>query len=80
MAPRLEILGELHGEQIPHETGELFATIGARPKLTRQIVLLLAVGRTVRDAVERGPRTYLYTGLQMNLPDQYAFKDAGPRR
>lgn len=70
---RLELLGEMHGEQIPGETTELFANIGARPKLTRRLILLLAAGRTVHSPPNAGPRTYLYVGLQFNLPAQYSF-------
>jgi hypothetical protein len=75
---RLELLGELHGEQMPGGTTELFVNVGARPKLTRQTVLLLATGRTVHNSVNGGSRIYLYAGLQLNLPDQYIFKNASP--
>jgi len=72
---RLELLGELHGEEIPGETTELFANIGARPKLTRRLILLLATGRTVHKPPNAGPRIYVYVGLQFNLPTQYSFKN-----
>ena len=70
---RIELLGELHGEQIPGETTELFVNGGARPKLTGRVILLLAAGGTVHT--EGQSRAYLYVGLQFNLPGQYAFKD-----
>ena len=75
VSPRLEVLSELHAEQFSGQLTELLANVGARPKLTRQLILLLAAGRTVRNVAERGTRFYLYVGLQLNLPDQYSFKD-----
>ena len=76
---RMELLGELHAEEIPGEVAELFVNIGARPKLTRQIILLLAAGRTVHSPPSVGRRAYLYLGLQFNLPGQYAFKHVNRR-
>jgi len=75
VVPRLELLGELHGEQMPDATTELFANVGARPRLTRQLILLLAAGRTVHGSTNAGRRVYAYVGLQFNLPDQYSFKN-----
>jgi hypothetical protein len=72
---RLELLAEVHGERIDRNATELFANIGARPKLTRRLILLLATGRTLLSS-EDGPRAYLYAGLQLNLPGQFAFMDA----
>jgi len=75
VAPRLELVGELHGEQSTGEQTTVLANFGARPKLTRHTLLLLAAGRSVHGPVERGTHLYLYLGLQLNLPDQYSFKD-----
>lgn len=73
---RLELLAELHDEQIHGNAAELFANIGARPKLTRQMILLLAAGRTVHDPLDERPRVYVYAGLQVNVPGQYSFTNA----
>ncbi len=71
---RLELLAEFHAEQTPGETSERFVNIGARPRLTRRIMVLLAAGRTVTSHSAES-RVYIYTGLQLNLPDQFSFKD-----
>lgn len=74
VAKRLELLGELHAEQVPGEAAERFVNVGARPRLTRQIAALVAAGRTL-DSSKVRMRVYLYTGLQFNLPSQFSFKD-----
>jgi hypothetical protein len=68
---RLELVAELHGEESPDSPTELFANVGTRPKLTGEITLLLAAGRTVRTPPHEPPRTYFCVGLQFNLPDQF---------
>jgi hypothetical protein len=66
----LELLAEVHGEQpvAGAEPVELFANVGARQKLTRQLNLLIAAGRRVHGVPEEGAGFMVYTGLQFNLP------------
>lgn len=79
VVPRLELLAEVHGESqagIPHE---IIVNVGARPKLTKQLILLLAAGRaTGGDPADR-PHFLLFAGLQFNLPGLYTFKQVGSR-
>jgi hypothetical protein len=74
VVPRLELLAELHGERPNGGPTEWIANVGARPKLTRQMILLLAVGRGLRGPAGDRPHLLLYTGLQLNLPGLYSFK------
>ncbi|HEU5256351.1 MAG TPA: hypothetical protein VFU28_10185 [Vicinamibacterales bacterium] len=69
----LELLGELHGEQRRTSPTELIVEGGGRQRITRQIVLLAAVGTAVHGAREDRIRFRLYAGLQFNLPRQYPF-------
>jgi len=69
----LELLGELHGERRGSEPAEMIVNVGGRQKLTRQIVLMLAVGRGVHGVPDERPRLLLYAGLQLNLPGYYRF-------
>ena len=69
----LELLGELHGEQIHAVPAELIVEAGARQKITRQIVLLMAAGTGVHGLKEERVRLRIYAGLQFNLPGQYDF-------
>ena len=51
----------------------MIVNVGGRQKLTRQIVLMLAVGRGVHGVPDERPRLLLYAGLQVNLPGYYRF-------
>jgi len=74
----LELLGELHGTRTGALPTDLVVDVGARQKLVRQILLLVAVGTAVRGSPEARTRLRLYTGLQFNLPGQYVFNTAPP--
>jgi hypothetical protein len=63
----LEFVGEIHSETVVGKSREVFANVGARPKLTQQIVVLLAAGRTIHDRASE-QRSYVYAGMQLNLP------------
>jgi hypothetical protein len=78
VAPRLELLAELHGEQLPENATARFLTAGARYKLTTTMILMGAVGRTVQNSDAEGARFYLYSGLQLNLPGRFVFEQARP--
>jgi len=69
----LELLGELHGQQIHAVPAELIVEAGARQKITRQIMLLMAAGTGVHGVHEERVRLRIYAGLQFNLPGQYPF-------
>jgi hypothetical protein len=77
--PRLELLAELHGERVTDQSTELMAVGGGRLKLTSRMIVLMAVGHTVRSLPDDGPRTYAYAGLQLNLPRQFAFESDARR-
>src|SRR5262245_63272395 len=64
----LELLGELHGQQIHAVPAELNVDAGARQKITRQIVLLMAAGTGVHGLTEERVGLRIYAGLQLNLP------------
>lgn len=72
--PRLELLAELHDESRTGTRDELIANVGARPKLTKQIIVLLAAGRGFHGPANDRARLLLYAGLQFNLPGLYIFK------
>ncbi|HYT74405.1 MAG TPA: hypothetical protein VEL79_06635 [Vicinamibacterales bacterium] len=74
--PRLELLAELHGESRAGTRDELIVNVGARPKLTKQIILLFAVGRAIHGPDEEHPHVLLYAGLQFNVPGLYSFKSS----
>ena len=77
--PRLELLAELHGERVTDSTG-LITVGGGRLKLTSKMILLMAIGHSVRSQLDEAPRTYAYAGLQLNLPRQFTFeRDVGRR-
>jgi hypothetical protein len=69
----LELLGELHGEQNSALPAELIVEAGARQKITRQIVLLMAAGTAIHGLSDERLCLRVYAGLQFNLPRQYAF-------
>ena len=71
IVPRLELLAEVHGERRGTDPTELIVNIGARPKISRQLLLLLAVGRAFRGVPEERPQVLLFIGLQANLPGIY---------
>jgi hypothetical protein len=77
--PRLELLAELHGQRASDST-DLIAVGGGRFKLTPKMILLLALGHSVRSLPEEGGRTYAYAGLQLNLPRQFTFEPEPGRR
>ena len=74
VAPRLELLAEMHGERPKSGSPEWIVNAGAREKLTHQLILMLAVGRGVRSSADDRPSLLLYTGLQLNVPGLYSFK------
>jgi hypothetical protein len=76
---RLELLAELHGERRGSEPTELIVNVGGRQKLTRHLILMLAVGRAVHGVPDERPRLLLYAGLQLNLPGIYRFDHADGR-
>lgn len=67
--PRLEVLGEVHDDAT--KSHDLIANIGVRPRLTRQITLLAAIGRTLRNAPSEPHTVRVYIGMQFNLPGRY---------
>ena len=69
----LELVGEVHGEHSSTSPTELIIEGGGRQKITRQIVLLAAVGTAVHGLRDDRTRFRLYAGLQFNLPGQYVF-------
>jgi hypothetical protein len=71
---RLELLAEVHGEHRGTDPTELIVNIGARPKISRQLLLLLAVGRALGGVPEARPQVLLFIGLQANLPGRYDFE------
>jgi hypothetical protein len=79
VAPRLELLAELHGEKLSEPAAALFLTAGARYKLTTTMILMAAAGRTIQPVGAEGARVYLYTAIQFNLPGQFVFEQAHPR-
>lgn len=75
--PRLEVIGEVHDDAT--KSHDLIANIGIRQRLTHQMTLLAAVGRTVRNAPSEPHTVRTYIGLQFNLPGRYApQRVAGP--
>jgi hypothetical protein len=78
--PRLELLAELHGEHVTDERTGLIAVGGGRLKLTPRLIVLMALGLSVRSVPSEGSRTYAYIGLQLNLPHQYRFESKARRR
>jgi len=72
--PRLELLAELHGERPKDGSTEWIVNFGARPKLTRQMILMLAIGHGLTGPTDERPHLLFYTGLQVNLPGLYSFK------
>jgi hypothetical protein len=78
--PRLELLAELHGERPTEASTALIAVGGGRLKLTSTMIVLMAIGRTVRSLPDEGPRTYAYAGLQLNVPRQFIFEREVGRR
>jgi len=66
--PRLEIVGELHEDKARGAPSTAMANLGARPRLTPQIWLLVAAGRTLHAGHLAPPLHRYYLGLQFNLP------------
>src|SRR5205814_4240841 len=58
--PRLELLAELHAQATRSQPSELIANFGARPKLTRQVTLLMAAGRTTHSGRREPSRVLLH--------------------
>jgi hypothetical protein len=79
LLPRFEVLAELHGERVTDQSTELVAVGGGRFKLTSRMIVLMAIGRSVRSLPDEGPRTYAYAGLQLNLPRLFTFEPQGGR-
>jgi hypothetical protein len=79
LTKRLELVGEIHGERRGEEPTELIVNVGGRQKLTRQIILMAAVGRAVRGAPDERPRLLVFAGLQFNLPGYFNFAPSAPR-
>jgi hypothetical protein len=79
---RLELLAELHDEQSRERDApaDVVANVGAREKLTRQVILLFAAGRRLRGTPEEKGRLLLYAGLQFNVPGLYTFPRPELRR
>ena len=69
--PRLELLAELHAQATRGQPSELIVNVGARPKLTRQLTLLMSVGRTLHTGRGNPARALAYVGLQFNVPGRY---------
>lgn len=65
----LELLGEIHTEKVTGTDREVFVDVGARPKLTQQMVVLLAAGHTIHGARSE-QRSFVYAGIQLHLPRQ----------
>ena len=78
VVPRLELLAEVHGESQAGTPQEIIVNIGARPKLTKQLIMLLAAGRATGGDPDERPHFLFFAGLQFNLPGLYAFKQAAP--
>jgi hypothetical protein len=70
---RLELLGEVRGVSPAGERTELIVNGGARRKITRQLTLMLALGRALHGSEEDRPRLLVYAGLQFNLPEAFDF-------
>ena len=69
--PRFELLAEMHAEWTRSAPAEIILNAGGRQKLTKQMILLMAVGRAVHGPADERTRLRLYLGLQLNLPRQY---------
>jgi hypothetical protein len=78
VVPRLEVVLELHGERSNGGSTEWIDNVGAREKLTRQTILMIAVGRGASGPANDRPRLLLFTGVQLNLPGLYDFKQPAP--
>lgn len=74
VVPRLELVAEVHGERETRGSTEWIDNIGAREKLTRRTILMVAIGRGMKGPAGDRPRLLLYTGLQLNLPGLYSVK------
>jgi hypothetical protein len=79
VAPRLELIAEVHGERDRTAPTELILNAGAREKLTRQLILMLAAGRAVHGVADERPRLLMYVGLQINAPGLYRFDQDSAR-
>jgi hypothetical protein len=69
--PRVEVVAEIHDDKRSAEPSELFVNIGARPQITQQLRLLLAIGRTVHSGHDVPTSMRIYAGLQFNVPHIY---------
>ncbi len=69
---RFELLGEVHGQR-SGPSSDFIVEVGGRQKLTRQMILLMAAGRSVHGRPAERLNLRLYVGLQFNLPRQYEF-------
>ena len=68
---RVALLAELHAQATRRQPSELILNFGARPKLTRQLTLLVSAGRTLHSGHENPARVLAYAGLQFNFPGRY---------
>jgi hypothetical protein len=82
LGKRLELLAECHAEAPVGKAVELIVNGGGRLKLTREMILMLAVGGIVHTAAGESRGGLFYAGLQFNLPGQYPFghQDRRPRQ
>jgi hypothetical protein len=69
---RLELLAELHAEATRRQPSEWIANVGARPRLTERLTLLMAAGHTTHTGRGKPSRILAYAGVQLNLPGRYA--------
>jgi hypothetical protein len=76
---RLELLGEIHGENADGSPAVFLLNAGARFKATRQVTLMFAIGHAVSGPAEERPRLLVYAGIQLNLPDTFDFTRPRPR-
>ena len=44
------------------------------------MLLMVALGHSLRGLPDEGPRTYAYAGLQFNVPHQFVFNRETGRR
>jgi hypothetical protein len=81
LCKRLELVAEFHARAPVSEAAELIVNGGGRLKLTRQLILMVAVGGIVHTAAGESRGGLFYAGLQFNLPAQYPFdhQDRRPR-
>lgn len=78
---RLDLVAEVHGENAAGLATELIVNGGARGRITRQVALMMALGRAVHGRPEDKPSLLVYAGVQLTLPDAFDFAaPPAPRR